>query len=93
MVLNLTKKRRRYGALRPHQGQILEWCAEGVEFSTMAAQLEHIGVSVTVPNLWSHCERHGWLLIHPYSTHYDAVVAYQFSRGDITVEALTEKRK
>lgn len=93
MLSNLVKPRRRYGALRPHHAQLLEWCAEGIEIALMAARLNDMGVSVTLPNLWSHCERHGWLLIHPYSTHYDSVVAYQFSQGGITVEELLKKRK
>ncbi len=92
MTSNLVIPRRRYGALRPHHALLLEWCAEGVEMALMTARLNDMGVAVTTPNLWSHCERHGWLLIHPYSTHYNSVVAYQFSQGDLTVEDLQKTR-
>jgi hypothetical protein len=43
--------------------------------------------------LWGYAQRQGWMLIHPYSKYYDDVLAYRFSRGDLTVEALIEQAK
>ena len=93
MVKQLLRSRGRYGTLRPHHPQILEWCVEGIEFSLMVARLEELGAFVSISSLWSHCDRRGWLLINPYSSHYDSVVAYKFSQGGLNAEDLPTKRK
>lgn len=85
-------KRARYGSLRPHGHQILEWCVEGVEWTHIHARLTDSGVTISMAALWAHAERKGWLLVHPYSKHFDDVVAYKFSQGTLTVEDL-EKLK
>jgi len=90
-ITNKTR-RARYGSLRPHGHKILEWCVEGIEWTHIHARLTDDGVTISMAALWAHAERKGWLAVHPYSKHYDAVIAYKFSRGVLNVEDL-EKLK
>ena len=88
-----TPKRTRYGILRPYAPQILEWCAQGIDWPLIQARLAELGVSVRMGTLWGYAQRQGWILIHPYSKHYDDVLAYRFSKGSLTVEYLRQHTK
>jgi len=88
-----TPKRTRYGILRPYAPQILEWCAQGIDWPLIQARLAELGVSVRMGTLWGYAQRQGWILIHPYSKHYDDVLAYRFSKGSLTVEDLRQHTK
>jgi hypothetical protein len=54
------------------------------------AELE---VTVRMGTLWGYAHRQGWMIIHPYSKHYDGVLAYRFSQGGLTVEELRQHAK
>jgi len=88
-----TRPRSRYGTLRPYAPQILEWCAEGIDWPLIQARLADLGVNVRMGTLWGYAHRQGWMLIHPYSKHYDDVLAYRFSQGGLTVEDLRQHAK
>lgn len=88
-----TLKRTRYGVLRPYAPQILEWCAQGVDWPLIQARLAELGVSVRMGTLWGYAQRQGWMLIHPYSKHYDDALAYRFSQGVLTIEELRQHAK
>jgi hypothetical protein len=87
------RSRSRYGNLRPFAPQILEWCAQGTDWPLIQARLAEQGVIVRMGTLWGYAHRQGWMLIHPYSKHYDDVIAYKFSQGGLTVEDLHELAK
>lgn len=87
-TLNSSRPRSRYGTLRPYAPQILEWCAQGIDWPLIQARLADLGVNVRMGTLWAYAQRQGWMLIHPYSKHYNDVLAYRFSKGDLTVEEL-----
>ena len=82
---------RRFGRLRPVAGQIMQWCIAGLEWTEMQRRLagEH-DIQITTSALCVYATRHGYAQLHPYSTHYDPVVAAKFSRGDLTVEDLRQ---
>lgn len=88
-----TRSRTRYGALRPFAPQRLEWCSQGTDWTLIQARLAELGVTVHMGTLWGYAHRQGWMLIHPYSKHYDDVLAYRFSQGRLTVEDLRKHAK
>lgn len=88
-----SRSRSRYGTLRPYAPQILEWCSQGIDWSLIQARLAELGVIVRMGTLWGYAHRQGWMLIHPYSKHYNDVLAYRFTQGSLTVEALRQYAK
>jgi hypothetical protein len=88
-----TRPRSRYGTLRPFAPQILEWCAQGIDWPLIQARLAELGVTVRMGTLWGYAQRQGWMLIQPYSKHYDDVLDYRFSQGGLTVENLRQHAK
>ena len=84
---------RRFGRLRPVAAKIMEWCIAGLEWTEMQRRLaDENGILITNSALCVFATRHGFVQLHPYSTHYDIVVAYKFSRGDLTVEELKKTK-
>ena len=86
--LDPSKTRSRYRTLRPYAPQILEWCSQGIDWPLIQTSLAELGVIVRMGTLWEYAHRQGWMIIHPYSKHYDDVLAYRFSQGGLTVEEL-----
>ena len=74
--------RAQYGSLRQHTPKFHEWCAG--EWPLMHARRAAEGVNLVIGTFLTHTMRQGWLLIHSYSQHYNDIIAYRFSRRDLT---------
>jgi hypothetical protein len=86
------RPRKGYGTLRPFAPQILEWCAQSIDWPHIQARLAELDVIIRMGALWGYAHLQGWMLIHPYSKHFN-VLAFRFSQGGLTVEDLRQQAK